>query len=40
MDRKGRERLPAGGMMSKGEGGESFKWGLSWVKAKELPAGW
>ena len=40
MDRMGRERLPAGWMESKGEGGECFKWGLSWVKAKELPAGW
>ena len=29
MDRKGIERLPAGGMESKGEGGESFKWGLN-----------
>ena len=34
MDRKGRERLPAGGMMSKGEGGESFKTGTKLVKCQ------
>ena len=40
LDRIGREGLPAGWLESKGEGGESFKCGLSWVNAKELPAGW